>query len=193
MSPTLDTTHIVLLRGINVGGKNKLPMKSLVAIFETLGCANVRTYIQSGNVLFEADGELARDLPTKISAAIESEFGYSVPVVLRTARQLEAAIERSPHAHELADADENFRKKALHVAFLADRPSDEAIAGLDPDRSPGDTFQVLDREIYLRCPNGLARTKLTNAYFDSRLGTTSTMRNWKTTCKLLELAKAGLS
>lgn len=179
-----DSTHIVLLRGINVGGKNKLPMKSLVAIFEVLGCRNVRTYIQSGNVIFEADDALAATVPEGVRAAIEEEFGYSIPVVQRTARELAEAIRQNPWI----DDDETIDPKALHVAFLADEPSAEAVAGLDPERSPGDAYRVLGREIYLKCPNGLARTKLTNAYFDSCLGTVSTMRNWKTTNKLLELA-----
>jgi uncharacterized protein (DUF1697 family) len=177
-------THIVLLRGINVGGKNKLPMKSLVTIFEALGCRNVRTYIQSGNVIFEADDTLAATLPEGVRAAIEEEFGYSIPVVQRTARELAEAVRQNPWV----DDDEAIDPKALHVAFLAEEPSEEAIAGLDPERSPGDEYRVLGREIYLKCPKGLARTKLTNAYFDSRLGTVSTVRNWKTTNKLLELA-----
>ena len=76
------------------------------------------------------------------------------------------------------------------MAFLEATPDPANVDALDPDRSPGDEFAVLGREVYLHCPNGMARTKLTNAYFDSRLATTSTMRNWKTVLKLLELATA---
>ena len=78
----------------------------------------------------------------------------------------------------------------LHVVFLADLPDGAHVEALDPNRSPSDEFAVLGREIYLHCPNGLARTKLTNNYFDSRLSTTSTMRNWRTVLKLLELSAA---
>jgi len=78
-------------------------------------------------------------------------------------------------------------EKLFHVVFLATRPAARAVKALDPDRSPPDKFVHHGREIYLKCPNGIARTKLTNAYFDSKLDTTSTMRNWKTVLKLQEL------
>ena len=76
----------------------------------------------------------------------------------------------------------------LHVVFLADAPDEGQVEGLDPDRSPPDEFVVRGREVYLHCPDGMARSKLTNAWFDSQLSTVSTMRNWKTVSKLLELA-----
>lgn len=173
---------VALLRGINVGGKNRLPMKELAAIFEESGCNDVRTYIQSGNVVFRADPTATEDIRSLISASILSRFGFQVPVVTRTDRELEEVVERNPFLHAGAEADK------LHVAFLAEQPDDAQVDALDPNRSPGDEFAVLGREVYLHCPNGLARTKLTNSYFDTTLSTTSTMRNWKTVLKLLELA-----
>ena len=90
--------NIALLRGINVGGKNKLPMKDLAAMFVDAGCEDVRTYIQSGNVLFRAEPELAQDIPSLISDSIMSRFGYSVPVVVRTAREIQQIVEVNPFA-----------------------------------------------------------------------------------------------
>ncbi|MBW2454859.1 MAG: DUF1697 domain-containing protein [Deltaproteobacteria bacterium] len=174
--------HVALLRGINVGGKNKLPMKDLVRLFEALDCHDVRTYIQSGNVVFHAKPALARRIGDLMAAAIRERFGYQVPVVLRTAAELERAATENPFLQTDADP------KTLHVAFLAARPHKSKVAGLDPKRSAGDSFVVKGQEIYLHCPNGMARTKLTNHYFDRTLDTTSTLRNLRTVQKLVELA-----
>jgi uncharacterized protein (DUF1697 family) len=177
----MTTTFIALLRGVNVGDKNKLPMKDLAAMFVAAGCADARTYIQSGNVLFQADSRLAARLPDLIAARIAEDFGYRTPVILRTADELAAVVAGNPFVLSGADLD------ALHVLFLADAPSQSRIDGLDAQRSPPDTFLVRGREIFLSCPSGLARTKLTNTYFDAKLATTSTGRNWRTVTKLLEL------
>ena len=177
-------THIALLRGINVGGRNTLPMTSLVRMFEDAGCARVRTYIQSGNVVFDAPAGLARLVPTTVTAAIATELGLDVPIVTRTATELERIVSASPFAEPGADL------RLLHVGFLADRPNAARVAALDHDRSPPDEFTLHGRELYLRCPNGMARTKLTNVYFDRTLQTVTTMRNWRTTLKLLEMSGA---
>jgi len=172
-------TFVALLRGINVGGKNKLPMKDLVALFESAGCIDVRHYIQSGNLVFGAAAALAKRLPTVLPTAIERNFGLNVPVVVRSRDELRTVAK----AHPLVDAGVD----ALHVVFLADAPSPAAVASLDPNRSPPDAFVVRGREIYVACPNGAGNTKLTNAYFDSKLETVSTMRNWRTVQKLVEM------
>lgn len=174
--------HVALLRGINVGGRNKLPMSSLVEIFNDAGCSHVRTYIQSGNVVFEAAPALASRIPAVIAQAVLERFGFEVPVVVRTAEDFSEIVQANPFLK--AGADE----RTLHVAYLADLPDVARIGALDLNRPPPDEFEVRGREIYLRCPDGLARTKLTNAYFDSKLGTTSTVRNWRTTLRLLALA-----
>lgn len=173
--------YVALLRGINVGGRHKLPMNNLLALFEDAGCRAARSYIQSGNVVFEAPAALVRRVPTLIAAAIAGEFGFEVPVVMRTAAELRKVVVDNPFARAGVDP------ATLAVAFLADRPTKARVARLDPKRSPSDEFIVRGREIYLRMPNGVARSKLTNAYFDATLGTTSTARNWNTTRKLLEL------
>ena len=173
--------RVALLRGINVGGKNKLPMSDLAAMFTDVGCEDVRTYIQSGNVVFKASASVARSAGDLVSTAILEQFGHRVPVVLRTARELNLAAGGNPYL--TGDVD----PAALHVAFLATRPTPAKVADLDPDRSPPDEFTVQGSHIYFFCPNGVARSKLTNKYFDSKLGTTSTVRNWRTVLKLVEL------
>jgi uncharacterized protein (DUF1697 family) len=176
-------THVALLRGVNVGGKNVLPMKALAAMFVEAGCADVRTFIQSGNVVFAASPTVARKAPTFVAAAIERDFGFSAPIQTRSVAELRAVVDGNPLYTEGCDP-------ALHaVVFLAEAPTAKQVATLDPDRSPGDSFAVRGREIYLACPNGFARTKLSNAWFDGRLGTVSTLRNWRTTAKLLEIAE----
>jgi uncharacterized protein (DUF1697 family) len=178
----MPATYLALLRGVNVGGKNRLPMKSLVEIFARAGCENVRTYIQSGNVLFNADPGAVERLPGLIASRITDSFGYKTPVVLRTASQLCQIVANNPFLEAGVAED------ALHVMFLVDQPAPECVGTLDPQRSQPDAFVVRGQEIYLRYPNGLARSRLTNSYFDSRLATTSTARNWRTVTKLLELA-----
>ena len=132
--------HVALLRGINVGGMNKLPMAALVELFEAAGCRNVVTYIQSGNVVFDAAAAVANALPGTIAQAIADSLGLRVPVVTRSAAELAAVAANNPFArHDLA---------TLHVMFLQDAPSPKAIASLDPERSPGDTFVVQGRDVY---------------------------------------------
>ncbi|MCC6524897.1 MAG: DUF1697 domain-containing protein, partial [Polyangiaceae bacterium] len=173
--------HVALLRGINVGGKNKLPMKELVPLFEQAGCRAVRTYIQSGNVVFRAARARAASVPEIVAEAIRARLGFRAPVVLRTADELGELARGNPFVRSGADVG------ALHVVFLAERPTASRVAALDPGRSPPDELVVRGREIYLLLPNGVARTKLTNAYFDATLATTSTVRNWRTVLALLEM------
>ena len=171
-------THVALLRGINVGGKALLPMKDLVEIFTAAGAHDVRTYIQSGNVLFSTPKP--EPLIAAVTAQIAAQFGYPGRIILRSAEQLRQVYSANPFAGS--------PEESLHIYFLADQPSQAAVASLDPNRSPGDSFAVRGREAYLHMPNGMARTKLTNVYFDSKLKTVSTARNWKTVAKLIELA-----
>ena len=179
---TTTQTHVALLRGINVGGRNMLPMARLVGLFEDAGCTGVRTYIQSGNVVFEAPIARARLVPAAVRTAIATTLGLDVPIVTRTALELERIVSANPFV--ASGTDLGF----LGVGFLANRPNATLAAALDHDRSPPDEFILHERELYLRFPNGMARTKLTNAYFDATLKTVTTFRNWRTTLKLLELS-----
>ena len=166
-------TYIALLRAINVGGTKKLLMAELRAMFEAAGCTDVRTYIQSGNVVFRAEPALAERIPELIEAAIAAAKGFQVPVVTRTAAELDAVVTGNPYLAEGADPAQ------LHVGFLAEAPNAARIAELDPQRSPQDAFEVRGREVYLHFPIGTARSRLTVDYFDRTLGTTITSRNWR--------------
>jgi uncharacterized protein (DUF1697 family) len=183
------TTYIALLRGINVGGKHKLPMSALAQMLCEADCADVRTYIQSGNVIFSATPACARQIPKRIAAQIKKSFGFAPPILMRSAAEFQEIVADNPFLKSrAARVDEDH----LLVAFLHDTPTAENIAALDPKRSPGDKFAFRapgHREIYLHLPNGLANTKFSNAWFDSKLNTISTMRNWRTTLKLNELIK----
>jgi uncharacterized protein (DUF1697 family) len=144
----------------------------------------VRTFIQSGNVIFHVNrGEVA-GLADRVTQRIGERFGYRIPVVFRTAEEIGATIRNNPFS------DMRAQEKMLHVYFLATQPDAQTVETLDPHRSLPDTFLVRGKEVYLQLPNGMARTKLTNAYFDSRLSTVSTARNWNTILQLHELLKS---
>lgn len=176
--------YIALMRGLNVGGKNRLPMVELAAVFEEAGCTELRTYIQSGNVLFGASASLAKRLPKLVQSKIARDYGYQVPVVLRRARELQKLAAASPFSRAEYDP------KNLYLMCLASMPTAAQVASLDPERSIPDEFVVQGDNVYLHLPNGAARSKLTTAYFDKKLGTTSTVRNWNTLSKLIELSAA---
>ncbi|HEV3225687.1 MAG TPA: DUF1697 domain-containing protein [Acidimicrobiales bacterium] len=167
--------HIALLRGINVGGQKKVPMAALRALFESLGYSDVVTLIQSGNAVFSAAGAVSS---VDLEAAIATEFGFDVTVVMRTPRQLREIVDRNPFARE--------KPAALHVGFMAHEPAAAAVKQLDTDRFRPDEFAIKGTEIYAHLPNGLGRSKLL-PYLDRQLKTPTTVRNWNTVNKLLEL------
>jgi uncharacterized protein (DUF1697 family) len=176
------TTWVALLRGVNVGGHNKIPMAELRKVCASLGFASVTTYIQSGNVVFRADGR-AEELADRLRAAIAERFGCDVPIVLRTATDLDRVLAGNPFTH----ADEDTSR--LHVGFLAGVPSAETVAAMPPKPPGRESFHVAGGEVYLLYPDGMGRSKLTTAYFDRALGTTMTARNWRTVTRLAEMAR----
>ena len=159
-------------------------MKDVADIFLQAGCADVRTYIQSGNVIFSAPAPVLKELPGLITERIAARFGCRVPVIIRTSRELARIIRDNP----FLQAGES--EKTLYVCFLADLPSALAVGKLDPNRSAPDAFRVCHGEIYMHLPNGAARSKLTNAYFDAKLSTISTARNWATVRKIFVMMQA---
>jgi uncharacterized protein (DUF1697 family) len=179
-----SSSYVALLRGINVGGKHILPMKDLVEVCSATKCENVRTYIQSGNVVFAASEKTAGLLAPVLARKIEERFGFAVPVILRSREQLEKVIRNNPFLKA------GKPEKSLHVSFLADTPTAAAIKTLDSNRSAPDEFRVVGGEIYFYLPNGAGNSKLTNAYFDTRLSTIGTVRNWATVLKLLAMMEA---
>ena len=173
--------HVALLRGINVGGARRLPMTDLAALFEKAGARAVETYIQSGNVVFEAGLRDSRRIAKEIAESLSARFGGPVPVILRTAAEIAAIVAAMPF--DLSTDP----PKAYHVGFLDARPSAAATAALDPLRSPRDHFLLIDRELYLHSPDGVADSRLTPDYLEKTLGARCTMRNWNTVQRLQAL------
>lgn len=177
-----SSRHVALLRGINVGGHNRVPMAALREMFVAAGASEVSTYIQSGNVVFGASAKLAAAIPTMIGAAIERELGLTIPIVTRSAAELAAVAGAHPFSADVSEP------KWLMVAFLDRVPEPAKVAGLDPNRSPGDRFEVHGRDVYLVFPSGSGRSKLDATWLDRSLGVVSTWRNWLTVQKLAELS-----
>ena len=175
--------YVALLRGINLGGKNRLAMEDLAGLFAAEGCRDVATYIQSSNVVFAAEPDVVVNLPGRVAARIAAEFRMQIPVVLRSSLEWAGAIAGNPFL------EAGLTEDTVQAMFLADHPKPSHVATLDPDRGRPDRFAVLGREVYLHFPNGMARSKLTNAYFDAKLATVSTIRNWRTVLKLAELLR----
>ena len=171
---------VALMRGINVGGKNMLPMKDLVALFEKAGCTDVKNYIQSGNIVFTAKPAVAKTIADVIANGVEKKFKFAVPVVVRSRGEIHAVATGNPFLKA------GTLLERLHVVFLKDRPSAEMAKILDPNRSPGDSFEVRGADIFLSIASA-AKTKITNAWLDSKLKTVSTGRNWRTVLKLEEM------
>jgi len=176
--------YVALLRGINVGGNNILKMADLAAIFSAADCEDVATYIQSGNVVFTATPQVAAKIALIVRAEVQAMCGFGCLLTLRSQPQMLAVLAANPFLQGKKPVTD---EKQLHVAFLAEEPTPEQIATLDPNRSPGDGFRVVGSEVFLHMPNGMARTKITNQWLDSRLKTTSTVRNWNTVRKLAQM------
>lgn len=174
--------HVVLLRGVNVGGNNRVPMEELRALIAEAGGADVETYINSGNAVFSGSDAVVRGMASTLAALLTRRLKVTVPVVVRSARELAAAIAANPFPQAEAN------HKALHVAFLAARPSPDQARALDPNRSPPDELRLVGQELYLWLKGGVAGTRITVPWVDSTLGTVSTWRNWRTVLTLAELA-----
>jgi uncharacterized protein (DUF1697 family) len=171
--------QLALLRGINVGGKHCIPMAELVEVFSSLGCTEVTTYIQSGNVVFRPPAAGLR--PEHAGAAIAERFGFAVPVVLRNQIDLARILANNPFpAAEI-------NPKLLHVVFLAGPLSSTQVAALQAVAEGDEQLTALGRELYLSLPNGAGRSRLASACIAPKLPPTNTMRNWPTVLKLAEL------
>jgi uncharacterized protein (DUF1697 family) len=184
----VTTTFIALLRGVNVGAKNRIKMADLAKLFETLGLSRVETYIQSGNVIFGSDREEGV-LREKLEKAIESAFGFSAAVILRTAGELERIILDCPFTDEEASRAEaaNTEGESRYIALLAQPPSREMIERLDKYEGEQDKYRLIGRNIYLLFHHSIRNSKL--AVQLDKAGIPSTVRNWKTINKLYEIAR----
>ena len=180
----MTEAFVALLRGVNVGAANRISMAALETVFRQAGAARPETFIQSGNVVFEAPRADGGAIVAEVGIRIARGFGFEAPIVLRDAESWRGLIAANPFLAQGADP------KTLHALCLSASPHATRLARLDPNRSPPDEFAVIGQTIYLRLPNGVARTKLTNAWFDKTLGVTTTMRNWPTVLGIAALMDA---
>ena len=176
------TTYIALFRGINVGGKHSLPMQSLKSILEDLGCRQVRTYIQSGNVVFQHAEVDRAQLAEQISAEVEERHAFRPQVLLLPVEAFEQAVALNPFPNATAEP------KTLHVSFLAEEPGSPDLAGLESLKTERERFALIGRLFYLYAPDGIGRSKLATR-IEKALGVPATDRNWRSVLKILEMAK----
>jgi uncharacterized protein (DUF1697 family) len=178
--------YITMLRGINVGGQKKLRMAILREIYQSAGFWNIRTYLQSGNVVFETtEGNLSK-LTSVIETLIQQTCGYQVEVFIRNPSEFKRILLNNPFLN-----DQNVEKNKLHVTFLYQIPSAAAWEKLIIPSGIPDEFEQGNQEIYLYCPNGYGRTKISNSFFERKLGVATTTRNWNTVQALYRLSGEG--
>jgi uncharacterized protein (DUF1697 family) len=177
-------TFISILRGINVSGHKLIKMKLLQELFETMGFVNVRTYIQSGNVVFEYPPATPEILEAKISAGILASFGFDVPVIVMEKSDLVKIASENPFLTERHE-DVSF----MHVTFLSPEPAKDLVSQLREVHYPPDEFILQGNSVYLYCPKGYGNTKLSNTFFEKKLQVQATTRNWKTVLELIRISE----
>ena len=181
-------TYISLLRGINVGGHRRIRMAELKSAYEALGLTNVRTYVQSGNVVFGCTIRRASQVAVLLEQQIKSSFGHDVAVMVRTPSDFRRIIKSNPFS---AQAKKDPTK--VGVVFLRSRPSGAMLKSVEMGDLGGDECSGGREEIFLHYPNGCARSKLNNAFFERKFKMPATGRNWKTVVALHHLASSGAS
>lgn len=176
-------TYIALLRGINVGGHGKLPMKDLAQLLKKLGCQCVETYIQSGNAVFRSANADPADLARQLAAAIEKQAGFRPRVLVLDTKVLESAVRANPFAQAEADP------ARLHLYFLASKPAAPNLDAIEKARSAREQYALKGGVFYLLTPDGAGKSKLA-AKAEKWLGVDATARNWRTVRTLIEMARA---
>ena len=177
------TTYISILRGINVSGQKLIKMDDLRKLYENLGFRSVITYIQSGNVVFKGSDFEHSYFEQKISQQIKKDFGFEVHVIVLTIDRLKQLIVNNPFIN-----DPNKDHSYMHITFLSSKPELYDKDTIESKRQNNEEIQFSENAIYLYCPTGYGRTKLTNNFLESRLKVVTTTRNWKTTNELLKIA-----
>lgn len=175
--------YISILRGINVSGQKLIKMEALRALYENLGFKDITTYVQSGNVIFSTKTTDVAKLGKKIAAQINEQFGYEVPVLVLTANKLQEVIQNNPF---IKDKQKN--AAFFHVTFLSGPAQAGYQTAIEEKKSAGEAIAFLNEVIYIYCPNGYGKTKLTNNFIETKLKVTATTRNWKTVNELYRMA-----
>jgi uncharacterized protein (DUF1697 family) len=174
---------VAFLRAVNVGGRNRVAMTALRELLEGLGYGEVETHLQSGNAVFDAPGGTPGETAQEIEGALAERLHVAARVLVRSAAELERAIAGNPLADLATDP------ARMLVTFLSQAPEGEAAEGLVAADFEPDVFAFGEREVYVWCPEGLNATKLSNAFWEKRLGVVATGRNWRTVTRMLELAR----
>ena len=175
-------TYIALFRGINVGGNNILPMKELVAVLDEMGLHNIKTYIQSGNAIFQSAEKNTASLALNISRAIKQSYGFEPKVLLIDGAALKQAILANPYPE--AESEPN----TLHLNFLASVPASPDWNALENLKSATERFKLIGDVLYLHAPDRMGKSKL-YASLEKKLGVAMTTRNWRTVSKLMEMVR----
>jgi uncharacterized protein (DUF1697 family) len=177
------TTFVVMLRSVNVSGRNRLPMEDLRGLVVKAGLAEVQTYVQSGNVVCAGRGPSAA-VARAIEEQMDADLGWSVPAIVRSRTELRNALEAMPFPVD------DHEPKTLHVTFMSRAPAPGAVESLDAEagRFGEDRAVVVGRDVFLLCPGGYGVTKLNNGFLERRLGTVATTRSWRTVTTLAGMA-----
>lgn len=180
-------TYISMLRGINVSGQKKIRMADLKSLYESLGLADVQTYVQSGNVVFDSGEQNLEKLKESIESQIESAYGFSAPVLIRSGDDFQRLVGSKPFRKERSE-----NPARVMVTFLFELPEQSKLLELSVPEDEPCEFVIADQEIFLFCPDGYGRSKLSNNFFEKKLGVIATTRNWKTVNALYEMANKRL-
>jgi uncharacterized protein (DUF1697 family) len=176
--------YISILRGINVSGHNIIKMDALCKMMEDLNFKNVKTYIQSGNIIFNGNKTKIADLEAKISSKIFDCTGFKVPVIVLETDNLKSILMKNPFADNEKNNASNF-----YVTFLSEVPNQSEIAKILNEKNGKDEFILSEKVIYLCCPEGYGKTKFSNTFFEKKLKVNATTRNWKTLNELIKIAE----
>ncbi|MGH6924038.1 MAG: DUF1697 domain-containing protein [Propylenella sp.] len=175
---------VAFLRGINVVGKKVISMARLRTLFDALDFENARTHLNSGNVIFASDEKDRAKFADRIGEAVEKEFGFRPAIMIRDAAAIRRILKRNPF-REMAESDPSH----LFVTMLAAKPGKGAAKRLADAYQGPEEFRISGEEAYITYPNGVGKSKLTNALLEKHLGVAGTARNWNTVAKLLGMAE----
>lgn len=181
--------YAALLRGINVGGKNKIKMTDLKLMFEEMGCIQVETYIQSGNVIFESDLSTV-EVKAAVEQEIEKKFGFTIDVIIRTGEEMVQILKNCPFTEqEIKTAEElNQEGESMYVALLSEVPAAENLKKLEAYTGEADRYFIRNKDLYLLFRHSIRNSKL--AVNLQKLKVANTVRNWKTMEKLCDMVNA---
>jgi len=181
-------TYISILRGINVGGKRNIRMDDLQALYRELGFDHIITFIQSGNVLFQSGKNISdKEAARQIEQAILDKYSFEVPVMVRSIEEMQKTLQSNPFINKDYDVGK------LHVTFLEDLPALDLLPSLGKyDYSP-EEFVIIGKDVFLYCPDGYGKTRLSNNFFEQKLKVKATTRNWRTINKLFKIAMSEIN